>query len=246
MRTFKLLTAFVFTLCLLAFVGCSKEELQNSAGESAEAENSAKISESVDFKAANNGPKGAHYNLNIIGVPKDKTASMTGNNGHRIFMPLHRKSKIMLIEGDDYKVLDANGTDGSASFQLPNPDPDGDNITSYSIWMRALGKPGGKAIITTCADADLTDDYYEVCSAEYLEVERQKGKPRFENVSKTMLTIHIEEDITFTDGDGVEQTVKAGRYTIFDEAFEDYFWEYDNNGLKLLQLRFYEVGTDIS
>lgn len=152
----------------------------------------------------------------------------------------------MLIEGDDFAVLDANGTDGSASFQLPNPDPDGDNMTSYSIWMRALGKPGGGAIITTCADADLSDDYYEVCSAEYLEVERQKGKPRFENVSKTLLTILVEEDITFTDGDGIEQTIESGRYTIFDEAFEDYFWEYDNNGLKLLQLRFYEAGTDIS
>lgn len=245
MRTIKSFPTFVFAFCLLAITGCSKEELHDPAAESADVLNSADVSKKHEFKA-NNAPNGAHYNLNIIGVPKDKTASMTGNNGHRIFMPLHRKSKIMLIEGDDFAVLDANGTDGSASFQLPNPDPDGDNMTSYSIWMRALGKPGGSAIITTCADADLGDDYYEVCSAEYLEVERQKGKPRFENVSKTLLTILVEEDITFTDGDGVEQTIKAGRYTIFDEAFEDYFWEYDNQGLKLLQLRFYEVGTDIS
>jgi hypothetical protein len=28
---------------------------------------------------------------------------------------------------------------------------------------------------------------------------------------------------------------------IFHECFEDYFWNYDNNGLKLLQLRFFQV-----
>ena len=28
---------------------------------------------------------------------------------------------------------------------------------------------------------------------------------------------------------------------IFHDYFEDYFWNYDNNGLKLLQLRFFRV-----
>ena len=32
-----------------------------------------------------------------------------------------------------------------AAFRLPNPDPDGDGTTSYSVYVRALGKPGGKA-----------------------------------------------------------------------------------------------------
>jgi len=195
----------------------------------------------------NEAPSGAHYNLNIIGT-KDKTADMTGDNGHRIFVPLDRKVKIMLIEGDDFAVLDANGTDKtSASFQLPNPDPDGDGMTAYSIWMRALGKPGGKAVVTTCADADLlTDSYYEVCSSELLEVESTKGPRKFENVSRTLLTILVDETFTFIDGEGNEVTVKADRYTIFDPIFEDYFWSYDNMGLRLLQLRFYPVPSDIS
>src|SRR5256885_6126432 len=36
----------------------------------------------------NGAPSGSHYNLNIIGVPKNKTADMTGNDGHRIFVSL--------------------------------------------------------------------------------------------------------------------------------------------------------------
>ena len=31
----------------------------------------------------NGAPSGAHYTLNIIGVPKAKTADMSGNNGRQ-------------------------------------------------------------------------------------------------------------------------------------------------------------------
>ncbi|MBT8270447.1 MAG: hypothetical protein KJO25_00240, partial [Bacteroidia bacterium] len=187
------------------------------------------IDESTLRSNGNGAPNGPHYNLNIIGVSNNLTADMTGNNGHRIFVKLSGKTKIKLKEGDDFQVLDANGTDNDgASFQLPNPDPDGDGVTDYSIWMRALGKPGGSAIISLCADGDLTEDYYEVCTADPLEVESGNGNgpPKFRDVSKKLLTILVLEDITFEDGDGVEQTISAGRYGIFDETFEDYFWSY--------------------
>ena len=104
------------------------------------------------FAAPGNGaPNGPHYNLNIIGVPKDKTADMTGNNGHRIFVPLEGNCRINLSLGD-FRVLDANCTDGPSAFQLPNPDPDGDGTTTYSVYARALGKIGGSSTTTTCFD----------------------------------------------------------------------------------------------
>lgn len=192
-------------------------------------------------KTGNGAPSGAHYNLNIIGT-NDKDAAMDGNNGHRIFVKLDGKSKVMLQEGDTFQVLDANGTDGNgAKFQLPNPDPDGDGTTTYSVYARALGKPGGSSKTTTCAtgpgvDGVLgTEDDEEVCSIATLELERTKGKSKFENVSKELLYIYVD-----LDGDGV-----AERYGLFDEALEGYFWDYDNNGMKLLQLRFYEVSTTV-
>jgi hypothetical protein len=118
-------------------------------------------------------PSGPHYNLNIIGVPKNKIADMTGNQGHRIFVPLKGSCKIDLGPGD-FQVLDANCTKGNASFQLPNPDPDNDGETIYSVWARALGKPGGQSTTTTCATDPLTGD--EWCSVYSMVAVRQKGK----------------------------------------------------------------------
>jgi hypothetical protein len=82
-------------------------------------------------ETGNHAPSGAHYNLNIIGVPKDKSADFNGGNGGRIFVDLVGSTKIDLTEGD-YDVLDANGTDGTAAFQLPNPD-DGTGQLAYSV-----------------------------------------------------------------------------------------------------------------
>jgi len=114
-------------------------------------------------ETGNGAPSGSHYNLNIIGVKNPKTAEMDGSNGHVIFVNLSGRSKINLVEGDDYAVLDANGTDGDgALLQLPDPglDPyvvgqdmeDVDTMSDYSVFVRPLGKPGGWSEITTCAD----------------------------------------------------------------------------------------------
>ena len=75
----------------------------------------------VSSATGNGAPSGAHYNLNIIGVSKGKTADMTGSNGHRIFVPLVGNCKINLSIGA-FQVLDGNCTDGPSTFPLPNPD----------------------------------------------------------------------------------------------------------------------------
>ena len=181
----------------------------------------------------NGSPSGAHYNLNIIGVPKGKTADMTGDNGHRIFVSLTGKTNILLSQGD-FQVLDANGTDGSASFQLPNPDPDNDGVTVYSVFARALGKPGGSSTTTTCATDPITGELF--CSIFSLVEVRDKGKSTFTNVSKELLFVFAD-----LNGDGIVE-----RFPLFDSALQNYFWEYDNNGLKLLQLRFYQVPTNVN
>ena len=175
---------------------------------------------------------GAHYQLNIIGVPQGKTADMTGNNGRRIFVPRVGKSTIKLAEGN-FQVLDANGTDGVAQFQLPNPDPDGDGTTAYSVYARALGKPGGTSKTTTCM-TDSTGETY--CSVYSMVLVRNKGPSSFTNVSQQLLYVYTD-----TDGDG-----KLERYPLFSDDLSSYFWEYDNQGLHLAQLRFYEIATTVA
>ena len=162
----------------------------------------------------NGAPGGHDYQLNIIGVPKDKTADMTGNNGHRIFVPLDGKVAINLVEGD-FAVLDANGTDrDGATFRLPDPDDDenggeGDGVLDgdYAIYARALGKPGGIMSITTCAEliedlggtvlnrkSEVYDHEDAFCSIdeETVVLERGKGKSTFQEVSSQLLSIVFE------------------------------------------------------
>jgi hypothetical protein len=181
----------------------------------------------------NGAPSGSHYNLNIIGT-SDKSAAMDDTNRHVIFVGLNKADqKIMLTEADDYSVLDGNATDGDAAeFALPNPDPDGDGTTTYSVFARALGAPGGGADMTTCAVDEYGD---EICSVATLELRRTKGKSTFDNVSAELLYIYAD-----IDGDG-----DLDRVPLFDESLQGYFWDYDNNGLRLAQLRFYECSTTV-
>jgi hypothetical protein len=202
---------------------------------------------------------GEHYNLNIIGVQNPKTADMTGSSGHTIFVKLEGKSKILLAEapeGESFLVLDRNGTDGNgAKFQLPAADPDNTGTTTYSVYARPLGKPNGKAKMTTGAidpgpDGILgTDDDVTVYSVCVLELERTKGHQKFENVTEELLYIYAYI-LTGPGPDGVYGTAddvyEFMRIPLFDDALQDYFWEYNNNGLKIVQLRFYPVPTTVS
>lgn len=218
---------------------------------------------------------GAHYNLNIIGVQNPKTAVMDSSNGHVIFVPMEGKSQINLMEvpeGEDFKVLDGNATDGPAAFQLPKPglDPyliggdmtDVDTMSDYSVFVRPLGKPGGWSTITTCADLmdstfagllpgtfvkalNRAGEFGGFASVEQVGQEitmRTKGKTQFTNVTAELLTIVFQVEVLIGD---VTEVVYV-RVPIFDDILANEYWEYDNNNLKLLQIRFYPIGTDVT
>jgi hypothetical protein len=104
---------------------------------------------------AGSGPipdNGTHYNLNIIGVPRDKTVpDMTGSNRHVIFVPLEsgadvdRRVNVFYVAGDQFRVLDGNATnDNVATIMVPS-EPAGD--LCYNVWATALGKPNGNAVV---------------------------------------------------------------------------------------------------
>jgi len=103
-----------------------------------------------------------------------------------------------------------------------------------ALVARALGKPGGSAKATTCATDVATGELY--CSVESMVLVRESGGSKFTNVSKQLLYIYAD-----LDGDGVVE-----RYPLFDDAMQDYFWSWDNSGLRLAQLRFYELPTNVN
>ena len=208
----------------------------------------------VQAETGNGAPSGAHFTLNIIGMAKGKNANMDEAGGHVIFVGLGTRegdavsSKIMLTSGE-FAVLDTNGTDGRASFQLPAPA----GGTAYQVFARPLGTPGGMAKVTTCAEQVLVDGVYvedEVCSTENEVFVRETGTSnKFENVTQSLTTIVIDDDVTATYGETTAYTACGGtdtlgddapiRVDLFDSCLENYFWKYDNNGLRILQVRFY-------
>jgi len=299
----------------------------------------------------NGAPPGPHYNLNVIGVDKGKTAPMTGSNRHTIFVPLKSTktgdfskpnfdstgtgtqtaivdSKIWLVPGDTFQVCDGNGFDRAigcndtylgdwstttfdstgapipvvserigAVFQLPcntnlngmfwDSDHDGvienngddaalDHLVScneavdvngvpvpvgegfqlvptatYQVWARALGKPGGNAVATTCATVNGELD----CSLENVVLTRTSKKSVFADVTNqltSMVVGYCRDQIATIDGveycvaDALNPVIGSGdvdwtRIALFAGNTQDWFWNFDNNGLRLTQLRFYEL-----
>jgi hypothetical protein len=207
----------------------------------------------------NGAPSGAHYDLNIIGVTKAKTPPLTGSDRHTIFVPLVSDqgaldtdvapgTDIFLTQGA-FQVCDGNAFDAAydcygnkianqgAVFQLPCnvniatatgttlvPCPTTGAVAYYTVWGRVVGTPGGSGTITTCA-TDLATGTV-VCSVGNTNVavfNRKSGKPVFSDVTNQLTAL-----VTST------QTV-----SLFGAGFQGFFWDYDNNGNKVLQLRFY-------
>jgi len=195
-------------------------------------------------QTGNGAPGGAHFELGIIGVSNPKTQPLTGSNRHTIFVGLGADKKgsnvitnIYLTQGP-FAVCDGNGflaaTDCNgnpvpgattgAVFQLPcnllTDTCSGGTSQAYTIWARALGKPGGSATVTTCGTTDLG---VVICSTASEVLVRGGGQQKFKDVTAALTTI----DTTL------------GNISLFTVGFQNFFWQYDNSGLKLMQVRFY-------
>jgi hypothetical protein len=200
-----------------------------------------------------NGP---HYNLDLIGVTNGKNPPLTSSNRHTIFVPLYTNGEdgpdvdpvpgtdIWLTQGP-FAVCDGNAFDAAydcngtkianqgAVFQLPC----NTNIStatgttlvpcttgataSYDVWARVVGTPGGSSTLTTCA-TDPTGAL--VCSTNKQMFVRMKPN-KFTNVTDALTSLVDTSTL---------QTV-----ALFQGGFQNFFWDYDNNGNKLVQLRFY-------
>ena len=248
--------------------------------------------EAVAMAKGNNFPDGPHdYNLHIIGVPRDKSATMDGNNGHRIFVRLDSDGENTVTGGknpghgkggnddqnhiylcnssndegdstdprcaaygntDDFGVIDANATDGDgALLAVPDPCADDDSTTDctpgWTVWARALA--GGDATITTCADEDYAYDGNKDtwCGDNEIELEPERGRKATEITDNLLyMTITVDDALDpelaaciDKGNDATDGLPNSYDVYLFDRCFQDYFWNYDNNGLKNLELRFY-------
>jgi len=179
------------------------------------------------------------FKMNIIGVDKGKNPPMNNTSRKTIFVKLQGQSDILLTQGE-FSVCDGNSWDQAydcngiaignltgAVFQLPcnlNVPADitcvaGTTEACHDVYFRALGTPGGGVTITTCGE--LADGTMRVCSSENTGlISRNHGKPTFTKVTNQLTSI-----VALING-------KIQRTALFTDAFQQFLWQYDNQGLR--------------
>lgn len=116
---------------------------------------------------------------------------------------------------------------------------------NYQVWARALGKPNGEAVITTCAtivDEEVQEFGGELmCSTENTVQSRTKGRSLFADVTDELTSAVVDLCVEY-DEDADDCTLwETTRIALFAPDTYDWFWNYANDGLRLLQLRFYDL-----
>ena len=202
------------------------------------------------------GLSGPHYELNIIGVPKNKTVPLTDSSRHTIFVPLQTVNNVKIYVtgdadpatagtqcGDRFQVLDGNATDGEATLLVPC---ELGGTMSFEVYAVGLGTPGGSAgvdvLCTFQSTIILSPDTAALCATSLgafdVEVRREAGKPARQNISSVFRAsgcVDVNNSLTCDTGDTAFSNV-----WIFNIAeLMSYYWDYDNNGLKLMKVRFY-------
>ena len=202
---------------------------------------------------------GPHFQFNIIGSPKGISGDLS--NGRAIMVPLKNANgpdlPSITCEADNYvigrdgepapytaeqipagarlhfqagpafAILDRDATDGDATIQVPVV---GD-VMRYEIYLRVLGKPN------TCMDInafayDLQQNLYFWAGS--VDVNRKTGK-------STWVKVNYLFDVWFCQVDPVTHacTTAAEELSVFNNTFEDYFWNILNDGTRNVQVRLY-------
>ena len=205
-----------------------------------------------------NGP---HYNLNLLGKKADWSGGGSYDNWdrHTMFVPEDTTGwiietpgddattnvpdldgiKILMTQGSDWAVLDGNAfDDGECAFQLAlghykvyivakakPPKPGEDYYTDITGWVYAADEYGaayyydiGDVRVTKSKEwKDATGLFYVSPVEDYFGI-----------ISEDMWVFEYLSFLTAYDfGDDPDITDAA------------YFWQYDNHGNKLVQVRFY-------
>ncbi len=178
-----------------------------------------------------NGP---HYNLNIHGSKTIKDVGIS--DGHSMFVKLEGKTRILMTQdGGGFLVTDPNGTDGSASFNIAPG--------HYNVYARALGKPNGNVHIQANGTFNDTLAGETLIMLGYVDISRSKGQPQVLNINN-LFYVDVTICTAVVEGVCTETTTYTDTWVFDIPELLSYYWDYDNAGLKLLQVRFYPCTLD--
>jgi len=142
------------------------------------------------------------------------------------------RQRIHFVPGETFEVLDRDATDGSASIQIPPTT----GVGGYDVYVRILG--GSNKNFHGCLDADAFA--YDAERALYyfaghLDANRKNGVP------EKVLVNDLFDVWYCLDFDAAGNCISSDEISVFDAAFSDYFWNIQNDGLRLLQVIFVAV-----
>ena len=193
----------------------------------------------------NGAPSGPHFDLNIHGTNGPADLS-TGSNGHDIFVPLATAGTdsttsedcddIQLSSGTTFAVVNPDCWTGVAKypeFQLPPPCASTTATsctTAYTVWMRALTPKGSTTMQTCYTDTTLTT--YCATGAQIVFLNKKTSAGDFTDVTQALLFYCSASSNKLQP--------------IFSPSNFTYCWDYDNNGLKHAQLRFYQTSETVN
>lgn len=129
------------------------------------------------------------YSFNMIGFPAGQEYTGGCGAGHRIFVNRDGVSRIIVRDHDDsWHVADCNATaDNTGELHT-------DELGTYDVYVRILGKPGGQ--LTVCAEV-LADADGLLCELGSFTLNREGGKSQFKVQADSIFDAEYE-DILWT------------------------------------------------
>ena len=212
-----------------------------------------------------NGP---HYNLNLIGKSKEMPGDYNNPNRHTMFVPLDTSQcsiplnqpnnlgksslpgiKIEMTQGTEFAMIDGDATDGYGAFQL--------GPGKYRVYIAVKAKSpkyeDAYTDITGWVEAyDNNGDLWYYIDVGSVNV--KKNNNSWTDATDLFFVSTGEDDFGFVTGSEADYIAGLGiwvfdymtgldAWTTGDYDLSDlaYFWQVENHGNKLIQVRFYPM-----
>jgi hypothetical protein len=211
-----------------------------------------------------NGP---HYNLNLIGKSKEMPGDYDNPSRHTMFVPLDTTGmnislnqpnnldksslpgiKIEMTQGEEFAMIDGDATDGYGAFQL--------GPGKYRVYIAVKAKSpkyeNAYTDITGWVEAyDNNGSLWYYIDVGWVQV--KKNGNSWTDATDLFFVTTGEDDFGFLTGSEPDYTQwgmwvfdymagldawTTGDYDLSDLA---YFWQLENHGNKLIQVRFYPM-----
>jgi len=138
-----------------------------------------------------------------------------------------------------FEIADRDALDGRAKVLVPASALQADGTIKFDIYLRVLGKPNTCMEIGAYAyDADQALYFW----AGTAFISRKTGKSVFVKANELFSVWYCQKDVTDLDADGNTEECVAGtevELSVFNDVFEEYFWNILNDGTRLVQVRIY-------